>query len=189
VSQQVGVIIGSTRPSRICPAITDWALAHLAASSDLSYQVIDLATVDLPFLDEPRKPALGHYAQEHTRRWSARVSAFDAFVFVFPQYNWGYPAVLKNALDFLYEEWHDKPGGLVTYGTRGGGKAAAQLRSVLQGLHMRPLDRNVELRITDDDVDERGQLLDLPATLAPFGPDVRALAADLAEALLDNQAV
>jgi NAD(P)H-dependent FMN reductase len=89
-------------------------------------------------------------------RWSELVRSYDGFVFVFPQYNWGYPAVLKNALDFLHHEWADKPVGLVTYGSRGGGLAAAQLRQVLRGLHMRPTEKNVELKpdeamLTGDD--------------------------------------
>ena len=46
------------------------------------------------------------------------------------QYNWGYPAALKNALDFLYKEWHNKPAGIISYGGHGGGKAAAQLQQV-----------------------------------------------------------
>jgi NAD(P)H-dependent FMN reductase len=180
-------MIGSTRPNRICPDIAHWALPILQAGSQLHYELLDLAEVDLPFLDEPLVPAVGNYAHEHTRAWSRRVSTFDAFVFIFPQYNWGYPAPLKNALDFLYAEWHDKPAGLVTYGTRGGNKGAEQLRGVLQGLHMRPLDAGVELRISHDDVDPTEHLLDLDATLDPFRAAVRALDEQLAEALIDDQ--
>jgi hypothetical protein len=69
---------------------------------------------------------------------------------VFPQYNWGYPAVLKNALDYLYREWRDKPASFITYGTRGGIKAAEQFTGVLQGLHVRVLD-HAEAVITDVD--------------------------------------
>jgi NAD(P)H-dependent FMN reductase len=181
------VIIGSTRPNRICPDIARWALPILQAGSQLHYELLDLAEVDLPFLDEPLKPAVGNYAHEHTKAWSRRVGSFDAFVFVFPQYNWGYPAPLKNALDFLYAEWHDKPAGLVTYGTRGGGKGAEQLRGVLDGLHMRTLDAGVELRIAPSEVDAMEHLLDLEATLDPFRSAVRALDEQLAEALLDDQ--
>ena len=70
--------------------------------------------------------ALGQYEHEHTRAWSRTVSSFDGFIFVFPQYNWGYPAALKNALDFLFLEWRDKPVSFLTYGTRGGNMAASQ---------------------------------------------------------------
>jgi len=184
---RVAVVIGSTRSNRICGGIASWTVRVAQVESPLRYELIDLAEVDLPFLDEPLKPALGGYEHEHTRRWSRLVSSFNAFVFVFPQYNWGYPAPLKNALDFLYAEWHDKPAGLVTYGTRGGGKAAEQMRGVLQGLHMRAVTRNVELSIADSDVDEKGQLVNIESTLSPFAPMVRGMDAELVSLLEDDQ--
>jgi NAD(P)H-dependent FMN reductase len=87
--------------------------------------------------DEPAIPAYGDYLNEHTRAWSRKVSEADAIVFVTPQYNWGYPAPLKNALDHLYKEWNGKPTLIVTYGGHGGGKCAQQLRQVAEGLKMR----------------------------------------------------
>jgi len=185
--RRVAVVIGSTRSNRICDGIARWTLRVAEIESPLRYELIDLAEIDLPFLDEPLMPALGRYEHEHTRSWSRVVSSFDAFVFVFPQYNWGYPAPLKNALDFLYVEWHDKPAGLVTYGTRGGGKAAEQMRGVLQGLHMRAVTRNVELSIADDDVDEEGQFVGIESTLRPFAPMVLGMDAELVSLLEDGQ--
>lgn len=139
-------------------------------NSDLEYVLVDLAEVNLPLLDEPLKAALGDYRHEHTLAWSALVSSFDAFLFVFPQYNWGYPAVLKNALDYLRSEWRDKPATVFTYGTRGGGSGAAQLITVLHGLNMQVMDAHVEAVITDSDVDDRWQLVDTDATLQPTLP-------------------
>lgn len=187
MSKRVAVVIGSTRPSRICPGIAAWIKDAAAEDSPLRYELIDLAEIDLPFLDEPLKAALGQYAHEHTRRWSELVSGYAGFVFVFPQYNWGYPAPLKNALDFLYREWHDKPAASVTYGTRGGGRAAEQFASVMQGLHMRPLPDRLEIAIAAADVDENWQLRDLEATLSPYRENARQLDAQLAEALIDTQ--
>jgi NAD(P)H-dependent FMN reductase len=114
------------------------------------------------------------------------VQSYDGFLFVFPQYNWGYPAVLKNALDYLYQEWHDKPASFITYGTRGGSKAAEQFTGVLQGLHMRILD-HVEAVITDDDLDEDWQLKDIRATLRPVIPELAAIDSQMTEALDDTQ--
>jgi NAD(P)H-dependent FMN reductase len=156
--------------------------------SPLHYELIDLAEINLPFLDEPLKAALRQYEHEHTRLWSELVSSYEGFVFVFPQYNWGYPAPLKNALDFLYYEWHDRPATSVTYGTRGGNKGATQFHGVLEGLHMRPLESRLEILITDDDVDENWQLSDLEATLRPYIEQVKRLDAQLVEALRDTQA-
>ena len=145
-----------------------------------------LVDIDLPFLDEPLKASLGEYKHEHTRSWSRVVSGYEGFVFVFPQYNWGYPAPLKNAVDFLYHEWHDKPATSVTYGTRGGNRAAAQFAGVLEGLHMRPLRDRLEIVITNEEVDEDWQLRDVDATLEPYRERVGQLDAQLAEALVDG---
>jgi NAD(P)H-dependent FMN reductase len=184
---RVGVIVGSTRPTRIGLGIAEWVLRVLQEDSPLYYRLVDLAEVNLPLLDEPLKAALAQYEHEHTKAWSRTIASFDGFVIVSPQYNWGYPAGLKNALDYLYVEWRDKPVTLVTYGTRGGGKAAEQLRGVAQGLHMRELDQHLEIAIPEDDVDENWQLRDLEVTLRPYFDKTRALDEQLIEALEDSQ--
>lgn len=79
------------------------------AKPELTIDIIDLAEINLPFLDEPEIPAMGNYQKTHTKQWSNLISQYDGFVLLFPQYNWGYPAVIKNALDYLYEEWQHKP--------------------------------------------------------------------------------
>jgi NAD(P)H-dependent FMN reductase len=139
-------------------------------------------------LGQPLEAALRQYEHEHTRLWSKCVGGHDGFVFVLPQYSWGYPAPLKHALDFLYCEWHDRPATSVTYGTRGGNKAAAQFHGVLEGLHMRPLESRLEIIIVDDDVDEFWQLRDLDATLRPYLGQVAELDTELVEMLADTRA-
>jgi NAD(P)H-dependent FMN reductase len=182
VGPRIAVIIGSTRPTRISAPIAEWVREHLQDGSPLRYELLDLAEIDLPFLDEPLMAALGRYEHAHTRAWSATVSAYAGFVLVFPQYNWGYPAVLKNALDFLYDEWAGKPVSYVTFGTRGGNRGAAQIDGVLAGLHMNPLDDHLEVVITQDDLDEEWQLRDLEATLAAYAQTTRAIDAQMTAA-------
>jgi NAD(P)H-dependent FMN reductase len=184
---RIAVVIGSTRPTRICPGIARWSRQALSEESPLRYELVDLAEVNLPFLDEPLKPALGDYQHAHTRAWSSLISGYSGFVFVFPQYNWGYPAPLKNALDFLYDEWHGKPVSSVTYGTRGGGKAADQIRQVFDGLHMRPLETRIEVVITDRQLDQDWQVIDLPGTMRDYAKLHRQLDAEMTEALADTQ--
>jgi NAD(P)H-dependent FMN reductase len=123
---RIAVVVGSNRSQRICPEIAAWVQSRLHAAGLVEAELVDLQEVDLPFLDEPILPAPGRYEHAHTVRWSELVRSYNGFVFVFPQYNWGYPAVLKNALDFLY------------HGSRGSGLAATQLKQVLQGLHTTP---------------------------------------------------
>jgi NAD(P)H-dependent FMN reductase len=184
---RIAVVIGSTRPGRICPGIARWSLQVLRESSPLAYELLDLAEVNLPFLDEPIKAALREYQHEHTKAWSRTVDSYDGFVFVFPQYNWGYPAPLKNALDFLYHEWTGKPVSYVTYGTRGGNKGAEQLSSVLHGLKMQELPDHLEVVIVDDDVDDDWQLRDLDAVMRPYHEQLKAIDEQMVEALEDTQ--
>jgi NAD(P)H-dependent FMN reductase len=133
------VIGGSVRPRRICPQIADWVAQIGRESVPGLLEVVDLKDWPLPMDDEPDVPARGDYLNKHTLAWSRKVADANAFIFVTPQYNWGYPAPLKNALDHLYEEWSEKPAMLVTYGGHGGDKCASQLRQVLDGLHMKPV--------------------------------------------------
>ena len=114
----------------------DRATEHPAFDVDL----VDLAELDLPFMDEPEHPRFARYVHDHTKRWSARVKAADAFVFVTPEYNHGYNAPLKNAIDFLHHEWEHKPVGFVSYGgVAAGTRAVQQLKPVVAVLRMTPL--------------------------------------------------
>jgi NAD(P)H-dependent FMN reductase len=183
---RISVVVGSNRPQRICPEIAAWVQRALHAAQLFEVELVDLQEIDLPFLDEPSLPARGPYVHKHSLRWSELVRSYDGFVFVFPQYNWGYPAVLKNALDFLYHEWADKPAGLVTYGTRGGGLAAAHLRQVLQGLHMRATEKNVELKTNDAMLTVDGNFHDIDAAFADHLPEMTALAVEL-DRLVDGR--
>ena len=67
-------------------------------------------------------------------------TAAVAFVFVMPEYNQGYNAPLKNALDYLYTEWHDKPVGFVSYGGIAAGTRAVQMtKQIVSALKMLPV--------------------------------------------------
>src|SRR5829696_2856377 len=101
----VKVIIASTRPGRKGPAVAAWIIERARAHTEMNVEVFDLAEINLPFLDEPEHPRLQKYQHEHTKNWSAKIDSGDAYIIVTPEYNFGYPATIKNALDFLYNEW------------------------------------------------------------------------------------
>ncbi|MEV4846431.1 NAD(P)H-dependent oxidoreductase [Micromonospora matsumotoense] len=135
---RIAVIIGSTRPGRRGEAVARWVQTLAAQRGDAVYEIVDLADHDLPHLDEPVPAAMGaeHYTGEHTRRWAETIASYDGFVFVTPEYNHSYTAVLKNAIDYLYTEWHNKSAGFVGYGLNGGTRAVEHLRVVLAELHV-----------------------------------------------------
>lgn len=140
------IVIASTRPGRVGLPVGQWFDARARAHGGFEVELVDLLELDLPFLDEPHHPRLRQYTREHTKEWSAKVQAADAFVFVMPEYNHGFTAPLKNAVDFLHQEWNYKPVGLVSYGGVSAGTRAAQmLKPVLVGLRMTPVFEAVSI--------------------------------------------
>lgn len=154
------IIIASTRPGRIGPQVGRWIEADARAHGGFSeVELVDLAEVDLPFMNEPHHPRLGQYTHDHTRRWSEKVAGADAFVFVMPEYNYGYNAELKNAIDYLHHEWAYKPVGLVSYGGVAAGTRAAQMiKQVVTTLKMTPLFEAVSIPFVKQFVDEDGRV-------------------------------
>jgi len=181
---RVLLILGSVRAQRICPAVAD-CVAQLMQDGypHLALRIADLAHWPLPLDDEPSMPALNRYASAHTRAWSEEVQAADACIFVTPQYNWGYPAALKNAIDHLYREWHDKPALIITYGGHGGGKCAAQLAQVLAAVKMRVVATMPGI-VLHETVIRAGAAFDAERDFAPHAASV-AQALDVLHAMLD----
>ena len=160
-STRVLVMIASTRPGRLGPAIAEWflhATEREVQRAGVDVAVADLAQIGLPLLDEPEHPSGGSYTHEHTRDWSRRVSTADAFVIVTPEYNYGMPAALKNAIDFLYHEWAWKPVCFVSYGNTSAGTRSVQMaKQVVTTVRMVPIGATVALRIADS-IDEHGRV-------------------------------
>ncbi|MFI8003510.1 NADPH-dependent FMN reductase [Streptomyces sp. NPDC086010] len=150
------IIVSSTRPGRIGPAIGDWVEAVAVEHGGFhEVELLDLAEVNLPFMNEPHHPRLAQYTHQHTRDWSAKIGEADAYVFVMPEYNYGYNAELKNAIDYLYNEWKYKPVGLVSYGGVSAGTRAAQMiKQVVTTLKMTPLVEAVSIPFAHQHVAE-----------------------------------
>jgi NAD(P)H-dependent FMN reductase len=151
------VIVASTRPGRVGRTVADWFVELATAQGGFDVELLDLVEIGLPFHDEPAHPATGIYEHDHTKRWSQTVDSADAFVFVMPEYNYGFNASLKNAIDFVYREWHYKPVGLLSYGGVGGGLRAAQMiKQVVTTLKMTPLNEAVSVHFVRNYIGEDG---------------------------------
>ncbi len=147
MSKKVQLIIGSTRQNRISPTLASWIEAQVAKNDDLDLEVIDLKDINLPFFDEPTSPSHAPGISEAAKNWSAKVSTADAFIILSPEYNAGYSAVLKNAIDYLYGEWKNRPVTIVTYGYGGGLSAATQLKQVFTRIGSEIVDSGVAIDI------------------------------------------
>jgi NAD(P)H-dependent FMN reductase len=153
------IIIGSTRPGRAGLPIATWFAERARAHGGFDVSLVDLAVIDLPMYDEPDHPRLRRYRNRHTKDWSAIIDAADAFAFVTPEYNHGYPASIKNAIDYLHEEWSCKPVGFVSYGgVSAGTRAVQQLMQVICAVGMRPVEAAVHIPFHTQFFDEERRL-------------------------------
>lgn len=157
------VVIASTRPGRVAPAIADWFHALAKDHGSFEVEMIDLLTIDLPLLDEPNHPRLGRYVHQHTKNWSELVSRGEAFVIVTPEYNYGYNAVIKNAIDYLHREWAYKAVGFVSYGGVAAGTRAVQmLKQVVTTVKLVPVFESVNIPFVQQILDQDGRVEPTP---------------------------
>jgi NAD(P)H-dependent FMN reductase len=147
---RIGIIIGSTRPGRRGEAVAKWVYEIAQKRSDAEFEIVDIKDFNLPLLDEPMSPMLGQYTHQHTKTWSAKIASFDAYVFVTPEYNHGTSGALKNAIDFLYNEWVNKAAGFVSYGGASGTRAVENLRLVMGELQVADVKAQVGLSLFTD---------------------------------------
>jgi len=148
------IITSTTRPGRKGISIAHWLLEFAGQHPGFEVELLDLAEINLPLMNEPNHPRLKKYEYEHTKAWSAKIDEADAFVFVTAEYNHSYPAPLKNAIDYLAQEWAYKPLGFVSYGgVAGGNRAVVALKTVVTTLKMMPLPEAVHLPFFDKYID------------------------------------
>lgn len=159
MSTKIGIIVGSTRPTRVGRTIADWLYNQVKDTPDVSFDIIDLKEVNLPFLDEPGLPSAGNYQNEHTKKWGEKIAQYDGYIFVTPEYNHGIAAPLKNAIDTIHAEWDRKPVAFVGYGALGGARAIEQLVQVTAQINMVPLPSSA-INIIDvwAAIDDQGQV-------------------------------
>jgi NAD(P)H-dependent FMN reductase len=139
------VILGSVREGRMAEPVGRWVCAQAAGRAELRCELVDLKDWDLPFYPFADAPAKGRYQDPLQQRWAEKVAGADGYVLIAPEYNHGAPAVLKNALDFVYAEWNRKPATFVGYGGNGGARSIEQLTMVARELQMAPLEASVHI--------------------------------------------
>jgi len=153
------IIIASTRPGRVGSSVAAWIQERAIAHGGFDVELIDLAEVNLPMMDEPNHPRLRTYVHQHTKDWSATIERGDAFIFVVPEYNYGYNAPIKNAIDYLHFEWQHKALGFASYGGVAAGTRAVQmLKQVMTTLKVVPMFEAVNIPFVQQFLDEDRRL-------------------------------
>lgn len=181
---KIGILLGSARNGRRGDMVLDWVMKHVPEISGVDLEVIDLQKWQLPWIDGPDNPMMGTYPAGKVQEWAAAIKSFDGFVIITPEYNHGYPGVLKNALDLLYAEWHHKPVGFIGYsGSDSGGiRAIEQLRQVVIELKMLPTALDLHIPWNWKAFDASGEPLD--TSLAERVPLVVSEVVDLAKKVM-----
>ncbi len=138
---KVIVILGSTREGRFSERPAEWLMQELAKRTDIDAEMLDLRDYPMPFFNETETPSYKQkpYSDPAVIKWTAQIADGEAFIVIAPEYNRGYPAVLKNALDYVYQEWNNKPISFVSYGSALGARSVEQLRLVAVELQMAPI--------------------------------------------------
>lgn len=160
LQKKIYVVLGSTRDERSADKITR-ALLPESSNPNVKLEIVDLRDFPLPFLADAIAPASRtHITDPQVKKWSEKILQADAFIFVVPEYNSGYPGVLKNALDSLYKEWNNKPVGFIGYsgGPSGGKSAVAQLKTVAQAFKMIPVGCDIFIPNSWKAFNSRGKL-------------------------------
>jgi NAD(P)H-dependent FMN reductase len=146
----ISVIVGSTRQGRFSEKPAQWILQRLKSRGDIETRLLDLREFPLPFFDQPVPPAMPGrppYENEMVKKWTAEIARSDGFIFVTPEYNFGPPAVLKNALDWVYPEWNRKAVAFVSYGSALGARSVQQLRETAIELQLAPVRSSVHIPV------------------------------------------
>lgn len=144
---KIKVIVGSTRQNRFSEKPARWIFEEAKKLEEVEAELLDLRDYPMPFFDSFMSPSMaqGKYENEVVQKWAEKIADGDAFIIVTPEYNHGYPAVLKNALDVIYPEWNRKPVGFVSYGSAVGARSVEQLRQVAVELQMAPIRHAIHI--------------------------------------------
>ncbi|MDP3958423.1 MAG: NAD(P)H-dependent oxidoreductase [bacterium] len=144
---KIKIIMGSTRPDRFSEHPARWIAGLAEAKREFDVELLDLRDYPMPFYDEPVSPTYrkGPPHDDMAKQWAEKIKEADGFIVVSPEYNHGYPAVLKNAFDQVYFEWNQKPVAFVSYGSTGGARAVEQLRGMAVELQMAPVRNAVHI--------------------------------------------
>jgi NAD(P)H-dependent FMN reductase len=133
---KIGVIIGSTRPTRFADIPARWILKQAQARGDMDATLVDLRDHPLPFFDEMASNLWMPSRNPEAIRWQQTVAQFDGYIFVVAEYNRSITGALKNALDQSYKEWNRKPFTAIGYGGTGAARAIEHLRLIGVELQM-----------------------------------------------------
>ncbi|MDB4940136.1 MAG: NADPH-dependent reductase [Candidatus Doudnabacteria bacterium] len=159
---KTAIILGSVRKVRLGERVAKWVLES-ARAKNIDIELLDLKEYPLPFFDEPESPIMskGNFINPAAMQWGAKLSEFDAFIFVAPEYNYSYSGVLKNALDYVYAQFKEKPAAIISYsgGPYAGVRMTQLLRNLLTAQGAVTLQEIINIAKAQEAINEDGTLV------------------------------
>jgi NAD(P)H-dependent FMN reductase len=154
------IITSTVRPGRKGPIVAAWIAEKVKEFGGFEIEILELGDINLPLMNEANHPVMRKYEHDHTKKWSAQIEEADAFIFVTAEYDYNYPAPLRNALEYLLHEWAYKAAGIVSYGgVSAGTRAANSLKADLSTLRIVPLSESVNIPFFTQFINEDGILV------------------------------
>lgn len=174
---KVIIVTGSARPNSVGHIVAPFVESAFAQHEGVQTELIDVASLDLPFYDAPTAPSQEGFVAEDERvqAWTQRVAEADAVVLITPEYNAGPTAIQKNAIDWIGKEWNGKPVAFVGYGWYNPSRSQAVLEvsfeQVLKAKLVRP---HAQLQFMKD-INPDGSIVDEAAVNDTVAATVTAL--------------
>jgi NAD(P)H-dependent FMN reductase len=168
---RLAIIVGTTRKNRQTLKQARWVAKAAQSVENTEAELVDLADYPMPFFEEPISPRYNPQREidPTAKRWLDKITSFDAYIFVTPEYNHSIPGVLKNAFDYMDWQMMRKPSAIVSHGTVGGARAAMHLKEVISEARGVPIPSFVALAHMSDVIDDAGNLNE-EQKANPYGP-------------------
>ena len=156
------ILTGSARPNSAGKKVTGLTKDMLDSYPDTKARIIEIKDLDLPFLDSELAPADDNYSptNNNVKSWTKMVDSAAGVVFVTPEYNTTMSAIQKNAIDWIYKEWKDKPVALVGYGWHKAARVHLHAREILENVKAIVMSNTTGLMFTQD-LSTDGEILDV----------------------------
>lgn len=147
---KIAIVTGSVRTNRQSLTIAKWAKAIADERTDADFEIVDIADFDLPVWDEALPPRMAASEKAITKAWSSKIDEFDGYLFIVSEYNHSITGALKNALDYLSDNFEDKAAGFISYGSVGGARAVEHLRAILSEMGLAHVRNQVTMGLGSD---------------------------------------
>jgi NAD(P)H-dependent FMN reductase len=150
------VLLGTNRKKRNSVHPARWLLGEMEKRPDIQTRLFDVSDFALPHDD------YGQGLKDHFPEWRDTIIKADGLVIVTPEYNHGYPGVLKAVLDLLLREYVHKAVAFVgvSYGPWGGTRVIEAMVPMVRELGLAVTFTDLNFPKVQTIFDSEGKLLD-----------------------------